>query len=68
MALNRAIAIGEVEGPAAALALVDELDLDNYHPYHATRADLLQRLGRNREARPPTNMQPRRPRSPRTGT
>ena len=50
MALNRAIAIGEVEGPAAALALVDELDLDNYHPYHATRADLLQRLGRNREA------------------
>lgn len=48
--LNRAIAIGEVQGPAAALALVDELDLDNYHPFHATRADLLQRLGRNSEA------------------
>jgi len=29
---------------------VDELDLDNYHPFHATRADLLRRLGRNREA------------------
>jgi RNA polymerase sigma-70 factor, ECF subfamily len=50
VALNRAIAIGEVQGPAAALALVDELDLDNYHPFHATRADLLRRLGRNSEA------------------
>jgi RNA polymerase sigma-70 factor (ECF subfamily) len=50
VALNRAIAIGEVQGPAAALALVDELDLDTYHPYHATRADLLRRLGRNTEA------------------
>jgi RNA polymerase sigma-70 factor (ECF subfamily) len=50
VALNRAIAIGEVQGPAAALALVDELDLDNYYPFHATRADLLQRLGRNGEA------------------
>jgi RNA polymerase sigma-70 factor (ECF subfamily) len=50
VALNRAIAIGEVQGPAAALALVDELDLDNYHPFHATRADLLGRLGRHREA------------------
>jgi RNA polymerase sigma-70 factor (ECF subfamily) len=50
VALNRAIAIGEVHGPAAALALVDELDLDNYHPYHATRADLLGRLGRHSEA------------------
>jgi RNA polymerase sigma-70 factor (ECF subfamily) len=50
VALNRAIAIGEVQGPAAALVLVDELDLDTYHPYHATRADLLQRLGRNGEA------------------
>jgi RNA polymerase sigma-70 factor (ECF subfamily) len=50
VALNRAIAIGEVQGAAAALALVDELDLDNYHPFHATRADLLRRLGRNREA------------------
>jgi RNA polymerase sigma-70 factor (ECF subfamily) len=50
VALNRAIAIGEVHGAAAALALVDELDLDNYHPFHATRADLLRRLGRNSEA------------------
>jgi RNA polymerase sigma-70 factor, ECF subfamily len=50
VALNRAIAIGEVHGPTAALALVDELNLDNYHPYHATRADLLGRLGRHREA------------------
>ncbi|MGH2988083.1 MAG: RNA polymerase sigma factor [Solirubrobacterales bacterium] len=50
VALNRAIAVGEVEGPGAALALVDELDLDNYHPFHATRADLLQRLGRDAEA------------------
>src|SRR5213075_107933 len=50
VALNRAIAIGEVRGASAALALVDELDLDNYHPFHATRADLLRRLGRDREA------------------
>src|SRR5437870_2446530 len=50
VALNRAIAIGEVHGPAAALALVDELDLENYHPFHATRADLLRRLGRTSEA------------------
>jgi RNA polymerase sigma-70 factor, ECF subfamily len=50
VALNRAIAIGELQGPAAALALVDELELDNYYPFHATRADLLRRLGRNSEA------------------
>jgi RNA polymerase sigma-70 factor, ECF subfamily len=50
VALNRAIAIGEVQGAAAALALVDELDLDTYYPFHATRADLLRRLGRHREA------------------
>ena len=50
VALNRAVAVGEVQGPAAALALVDALALDNYHPFHATRADLLQRLGRSREA------------------
>jgi RNA polymerase sigma-70 factor, ECF subfamily len=50
VALNRAIAIGEVEGPAVALALVDELDLENYYAFHATRGDLLQRLGREREA------------------
>jgi RNA polymerase sigma-70 factor (ECF subfamily) len=50
VALNRAIAIGEGQGPAAALALVNELDLDNYQPFHATRADLLQRLGQTSEA------------------
>jgi RNA polymerase sigma-70 factor (ECF subfamily) len=50
VALNRAVAIGEVHGPAAALVLVEELDLDTYHPFHATRADLLRRLGRHREA------------------
>jgi RNA polymerase sigma-70 factor (ECF subfamily) len=50
VALNRAVAVGEVHGPAAALALVEELDLDNYHLFHATRADLLRRLGRHREA------------------
>jgi RNA polymerase sigma-70 factor, ECF subfamily len=50
VALNRAIAVGEVEGPAAALELVDELDLEGYYPFHATRADLLRRLGRPGEA------------------
>ena|SRR5687768_775504 len=50
VALNRAVAVGEVRGAAAALALVDELKLDNYHPFHATRADLLRRLGRAEEA------------------
>jgi RNA polymerase sigma-70 factor, ECF subfamily len=50
VALNRAIAVGEVQGPTAALALVEELDLDTYYPFHATRADLLGRLGRHREA------------------
>jgi RNA polymerase sigma-70 factor (ECF subfamily) len=50
VALNRAIAVGEVDGPEAALALVDQLSLDGYYPFHATRADLLRRLGRSREA------------------
>lgn len=50
VAMNRAIAIGEVRGPGVALALVDELALDNYYSFHATRADLLARLGRKREA------------------
>jgi len=50
VALNRAVAIGELGGAAAALELVDQLDLDNYHPFHATRADLLTRLGRDTEA------------------
>jgi RNA polymerase sigma-70 factor (ECF subfamily) len=50
VALNRAIAIGELQGPAAALALVEELDLDGYYAFQATRADLLRRLGRSSEA------------------
>ena len=50
VALNRAVALAEVDGPAAALAEVDRLDLDTYHAYHATRADLLRRLGRGAEA------------------
>ena len=50
VALNRAVAIGELEGPADALAIVDALHLDTYHLFHATRADLLARLGRNDEA------------------
>jgi RNA polymerase sigma-70 factor (ECF subfamily) len=50
VALNRAIAVAETEGPAEALALVDALALDSYHLFHATRADLLRRLGRGEEA------------------
>jgi RNA polymerase sigma-70 factor, ECF subfamily len=50
VALNRAIAVAEVEGPGAGLALVDELDLDGYHLFHSTRAELLDRLGRGEEA------------------
>ena len=50
VALNRAVALAEVKGPAAALAEVDRLDLGAYHPFHATRADLLSRLGRHAEA------------------
>lgn len=44
--LNRAIAIAEVRGPAAALEIIDRLDLDHYYLLHATRAELLARLGR----------------------
>ncbi|MFC5249135.1 RNA polymerase sigma factor [Streptomyces nigrescens] len=50
VALNRAVAVAEVEGPEAALALVDSLPLDRYHVFHAIRADLLRRLDRNTEA------------------
>jgi RNA polymerase sigma-70 factor, ECF subfamily len=49
-ALNRAVAVAEVEGPSAALAVVDDLDLEDYHLFHAIRADLLRRLGRDTEA------------------
>jgi RNA polymerase sigma-70 factor (ECF subfamily) len=51
VALNRAIAVAELDGPAVALAEVDRLALNGYHPWHATRADLLRRLGRSAEAR-----------------
>ncbi len=50
VALNRAVAVAEVQGPDAALTLVDGLDLGNYHLFHAIRADLLRRLGRTAEA------------------
>jgi RNA polymerase sigma-70 factor (ECF subfamily) len=50
VALNRAVALAEVEGAAAALAVVDDLALDRYHLFHATRGDLLERLGRAAEA------------------
>lgn len=50
VALNRAVAVAEVLGPASALAVVDSLDLVGYHLLHATRADLLRRLGRHRDA------------------
>ncbi|MGC5010313.1 RNA polymerase sigma factor [Streptosporangium sp. DT93] len=50
VALNRAVAVAEVEGPGAALVLVDGLDLDGYHLFHAVRADLLRRLDRAPEA------------------
>src|SRR5215831_453757 len=50
VALNRAVAVAEVQGPEAALALVDGLDLCDYRVFHAIRADLLRRLGNNREA------------------
>jgi RNA polymerase sigma-70 factor (ECF subfamily) len=49
--LNRAVAVAEAEGPAAGLALVDRLDLDDYRYLHSTRAELLRRLGRSDEAR-----------------
>ncbi len=50
VALNRAVALAELHGPAAALDLVDDLDLEGYHLFHATRADLLVRLDRVHEA------------------
>jgi RNA polymerase sigma-70 factor, ECF subfamily len=51
VALNRAVAVAELDGAAVALAEVDRLALTTYHPWHATRADLLRRLGRSAEAR-----------------
>jgi RNA polymerase sigma-70 factor, ECF subfamily len=49
-ALNRAVALAELEGPEAGLAIVDELELDDYHLFHAIRAELLRRLGRGADA------------------
>ena len=51
VALNRAVAVAELDGPEVALALVDGLPLTGYHAWHATRADLLRRLGRTGEAK-----------------
>lgn len=50
VALNRAVAVAEVDGPETALGLLDSLALDSYYLYHAVRADLLNRLGRAAEA------------------
>jgi RNA polymerase sigma-70 factor (ECF subfamily) len=49
--MNRAVALAEIEGPQAALELIDQLPLDDYRYFHSTRADFLRRLGRNTEAR-----------------
>ena len=49
--LNRAVAVAEVEGPAAGLALIDRLELDDYRYLHVARAELLERSGRRAEAR-----------------
>jgi RNA polymerase sigma-70 factor, ECF subfamily len=51
VALNRAVVVAELHGPAAALRLVDSLPLTGYYLHHAIRADLLDRLGRAAEAR-----------------
>lgn len=51
VALNRAVAVAELDGPEVALALVDRLPLTGYHAWHAVRADLLRRLGRSGEAK-----------------
>src|SRR5262249_13607920 len=49
--MNRTVALAEIEGPEAALELIDQLPLDDYRYFHSTRADFLRRLGRNTEAR-----------------
>jgi RNA polymerase sigma-70 factor (ECF subfamily) len=53
VALNRAIAVAEIDGPGVALAAIDRLEdkLAGYHAYHAARADLLRRLGYSRKSR-----------------
>jgi RNA polymerase sigma-70 factor (ECF subfamily) len=49
-ALNRAVAVAEVDGPQVALAGLEDLDLDGFYLFHAIRADLLRRLGRDADA------------------
>lgn len=49
--MNRAVAVAEIDGPEAALEVLDRLPLEDYQYFHSTRADLLRRLGRNAEAR-----------------
>lgn len=51
VALNRAVAVAELDGPEVGLALVDQLPLEGYHAWHVARADLLRRLGRAEEAK-----------------
>jgi RNA polymerase sigma-70 factor (ECF subfamily) len=50
VALNRAVAVAEVDGPETALALLEAIDLPHYHLLHAVRADVLRRLGRMADA------------------
>jgi RNA polymerase sigma-70 factor, ECF subfamily len=50
VALNRAVAVAELDGPGAALALVDGLELEDHHRFHVVRAELLRRLDRRAEA------------------
>jgi RNA polymerase sigma-70 factor (ECF subfamily) len=50
VAMNRAIALAEVRGPQTALEILDDIDLAKYHLFHASRADLLRRLGRHEDA------------------
>ena len=50
VALNRAVAVAEVDGPAAGLAAMEGLDLGSYYPFHAVKADMLRRLGRSADA------------------
>jgi RNA polymerase sigma-70 factor (ECF subfamily) len=50
VAMNRAIAVAEIDGPTAALEILEDLDMDRYYLYHASRGDLLERLGRHIEA------------------
>lgn len=68
--LSRAIAVAELDGPEAALELLDRLAIDEYRYHHATRADLLRRLGREddaRAARPRAEVPPATRLSPRHG-